>query len=265
MPKASEIGNFVSTELSGWGRDFCVAAVFLTRLPLPQIKGAEKKGRLGAAGRAFPLVGALVGLIAGASLMAAAALGLHPLASAFIALGVSVLITGALHEDGLADVADGFGGGATEAAKLKLMRDSRIGTFGVLAVIFSVGIRAGVLGGLAGPGVAASALIAAAALSRGLLPAALYHMAPARKSGLAVKAGPPDQEGWVKALLLGGLLGFLFLGPWGGMLALLGGAVAAGFVAWLAQRQVGGVTGDVLGAQQQAAETAVLIAAAVAL
>ena len=265
MPKGSETGNFVSTELSGWGRDFCVAAVFLTRLPFPQVKGAEKKGRLGAAGRAFPLVGALVGLIAGASLMAAAALGLHPLACAFVARAASALVTGALHEDGLADVADGFGGGATPAAKLKLMRDSRIGTFGVLAVIFSVGIRAGVLGGLAGSGVAASALIAAAALSRGLLPAALYYMAPARKSGLAVKAGPPDQEGWVKALLLGGLLGFLFLGPWGGLLALLGGAGAAGFVAWLANRQVGGVTGDVLGAQQQAAEVAVLIAAAAAL
>lgn len=265
MPKGSNIGTFLKTELSGWGRDCCVAGMFLTRLPFPQVKGAEKKGRLGAAGRAFPLVGALVGLIAGASLMAAAALGLHPLACAFVALVASALVTGALHEDGLADVADGFGGGGTEAAKLKLMRDSRIGTFGVLAVIFSVGIRAGVLGGLSGPGVAATALIAAAALSRGLLPAALYTMAPARKSGLAVKAGRPDQEGMLKALLLGGLAGFLFLGPWGGLLALVAGAGAAGFVAWLANRQIGGVTGDVLGAQQQAAEIAVLIAAAAAL
>ena len=265
MPKGSEIGTFLKTELAGWGRDCCVAGMFLTQLPFPPVKGAEKKGRLGAAGRAFPLVGALVGLIAGAALMAAAALNLHPLACAFVALAVAALVTGALHEDGLADVADGFGGGGTEAAKLKLMRDSRIGTFGVLAVIFSVGIRAGVLGGLPGPGMAAAALIAAAALSRGLLPAALYYMTPARKSGLAVKAGPPDQEGWVKAALLGGLAGFLFLGPWGGLLALLAAFAAAGFVAWLANRQIGGVTGDVLGAQQQAAEVAVLIAAAAAL
>ena len=134
------------------------------------------------------------------------AIRLHPLACALIALAVSALVTGALHEDGLADVADGFGGGGNKAARLKIMRDSRIGTFGVLAVLFSVGIRAGIVAGLPGPGLGAAALIAAAALSRGFLPAAMHFMAPARKSGLAAKAGKPDREGWIKGLALGALL-----------------------------------------------------------
>jgi len=260
-----DIKETLSGELAGWGRDCCVSGMFLTRLPFPGVKGSGKKDRLAKASRAFPLVGVVIGGIAGAALLIAAGLGLHPLACVFIALGASALATGALHEDGLADVADGFGGGGSKTAKLKIMHDSTVGTYGVLAVIFSVGIRAAVLGGLPGPGMAAAALVAAAALSRGLLPAAMHFLEPARKSGLAAKAGTPDQEAWVKGLALGALMAFLFLGPWGGLLALASGVAAASLVAWVALRQIGGITGDVLGAQQQMAETAVLIAAAAAL
>jgi adenosylcobinamide-GDP ribazoletransferase len=263
--KGTEIRNFLSTELNGWGRDCAVAGVFLTRLPFPLIKDGDKKGRLAAAMRAFPVIGAVVGAIAGAALMISAALGLHPLACALIGLATAAWVTGALHEDGLADVADGLGGGDTADKKLKIMRDSRIGAFGVLAVVFSVGIRAAVLGGVPGPGLAAAALVAAAALSRGLLPVTMHVWKPARKTGLAARAGTPDQEGWAKAWLLGGLIGFLFLGPWGGLLALLAGVLAAGFIAWLCHGQIGGYSGDTLGAQQQAAEAAILIAAAAAL
>ncbi|NQV84649.1 MAG: adenosylcobinamide-GDP ribazoletransferase [Rhodospirillales bacterium] len=262
MYKWDEIREFVSAELNGWGRDCAVAGMFLTRLPFPLIKGAEKKGRLAAAARAFPVIGVVVGGGAGAALMVAAALGLHPLACALIGLAASTWVTGALHEDGLADVADGLGGGDSVEKKLGIMRDSRLGTFGVLAVVFSVGIRAAILGGVPGPGLAAVALVAAAALSRGLLPVTMHLLKPARKSGLGVRAGSPDQDGWVKAWLLGALIGFLLLGPWGGLLALFGGVAAAGFVAWLCHHQIGGYTGDVLGAQQQAAEIAILIAAA---
>ncbi len=270
MYRWGEIRDFFSTELKGWGRDCALAGLFLTRLPFPLIKGGDKKGRLAVAARAFPLIGVVVGAVAGAVLMASAALGLHPLACALIGLAAAAWATGALHEDGLADVADGLGGGDTADKKLKIMRDSRIGAFGVLAVVFSVGIRAAVLGGVVGPGLAgsglaAAALVAAAALSRGLLPVTMHLLKPARKSGLGARAGSPDQEGWVKAGLLGALIGFLFLGPWGGLLALLAGVAAAGFVAWLCHHQVGGYTGDVLGAEQQAAETAILIAAATAL
>lgn len=265
MAEWDKTRNILSEQLVRWWRDCCVAGGFLTRLPFPAQKDGAKKGALAGSSRAFPLVGAFVGVIAGFALMMAAGLDLHPLACAFVALTVSALVTGALHEDGLADVADGFGGGETKTKKLKIMKDSRIGVFGVLAVVFSVGVRAGILGGLPGPGMAAAALIAAAALSRGLLPAVLAMTDPARKSGLGFQAGTPDQESWVTALVLGGLLGFLFLGPGGGLMALVFGAVGVAFVAWLAERQIGGFTGDVLGAQQQAAEIAVLAAAAAAL
>jgi len=87
-------------------------------------------------------------------------------------------------------------------------------------------------------------------------------MAPARKSGLAVKAGAPDQESWVTAAVMAALLAFLFLGPLGGLMAIAAAVIAVAAVLWLADRQIGGVTGDVLGAQQQTAEAAVLIAAA---
>jgi adenosylcobinamide-GDP ribazoletransferase len=261
----NEVRDFFLTEVTDWGRDCAVAGMFLTRLPFPLVKNGAQKGPLAKSMRAFPLIGVLVGLIAGLVLMIMAAFGLGPLGSAFVGLASGVLVTGALHEDGLADVADGFGGGNTVEKKLKIMRDSRIGAYGVLAVVFSVGIRAAALGGIAAPELAAAIMVAAAALSRGLLPATMYMLKPARKSGLAQRAGSPDQEGWFKALLLGILIGFLFLGPLGGLLALIAGASAASFVAWFCHQQIGGYTGDTLGAGQQSAEVSILIAVAAAL
>ena len=261
----SETRDFFLTELGNWGRDCAVAGMFLTRLPFPFVKNGDKKGRLAVSMRSFPLIGVLVGSIAGLVLMSMAALGLAPLASAFVGLAAGILVTGALHEDGLSDVADGLGGGNTVEKKLKIMRDSRIGAYGVLAVVFSVGIRATVLGGLAAPELAAAVMVAAAALSRGLLPVTIYMMKPARKSGLAERAGSPDQEGWIKALLLGSLIGFFFLGPLGGLLALLAGAATAGFVSWFCHKQIGGYTGDTLGAVQQSSEVSILIAVAAVL
>ena len=107
----------------------------------------------------------------------------------------------------------GFGGGASEAQKLKIMKDARLGVYGVLALVFSVGLRAGALATFATPEAAALALVAAASLSRGVLPASMHFLPAVRKTGLAHKAGRPDQESWVTALALGGLFAFLFLGP----------------------------------------------------
>ncbi|MBI1986253.1 MAG: adenosylcobinamide-GDP ribazoletransferase [Rhodospirillales bacterium] len=262
MPSGPEFQEFAKRQLSGWWHDMAVAGGFLTRLPFPVPAGAGRKGALAQASRAFPLVGLVVGAAGAVAMLAAAGLGLSQLACAFLGLALMALITGALHEDGLADVADGFGGGATPAAKIKIMRDSRTGVYGMLAVVFSVGLRAGVLGGFGKPEIAAAALVAAACLSRGLLPVAMHFLDPASKSGLARNAGRPDQEAWVTALVLGGLFAFLFLGPLGGLVAIMFGVIGAAMVAWLAFSQIGGVTGDVLGAQQQVAEVAILIAAA---
>jgi len=265
MTKLDDTGNFIITQLSGWWRDCCVVGAFLTRLPFPSVTGGGKKGELMSSARAFPVIGVMVGCLSGGALMLAANLDLHPLACAFIGLAVAALATGALHEDGLADFADGLGGGKNKTEKLKVMQDMRIGAFGVLALVFSVAIRAAILGGLPGPGMAAVALIAAAGLSRGLLPGVMGLMTPARKSGLAASAGEPDDEGWVTALVLGLLVAFLLIGFWGGLTALVGGIIAVAAIGLLAERHIGGVTGDVLGAQQQLAEVAILVAAVAAL
>ena len=252
---------FVSETLAGWWRDTRLAAAFLTRLPLgPESTDTERD--LAGAARAFPIVGAAVGVAAGAGLVVSSWLGLHPLACALVALAVAALATGALHEDGLADVADGFGGGRTRAAKLKIMRDSRIGAYGVMALIFSVGLRAAALAGLPGSGWAALALMAAGAASRAVLPMVMHRLEPARRDGLAVGAGRPPREAALTATLLGAALVLLFLGPAAGAAVVIAAAAAAALMAAQARRQVGGSTGDVLGAVQQVAETAALLAAA---
>ena len=252
--------------LNGWWRDTRVALAFLTRLPIPvPPEEVTAKDALAKASRAFPLVGLAVGLAAGAVVLLGFWLQLGPLASALFGLATATLLTGALHEDGLADVADGFGGGVTPADKMAIMRDSRIGTFGVLAVVFSVGLRAAVLSGLfftAGP--VAAALVAAAIFSRGVLPMVMHRLDLARDDGLAHDAGHPSKTDALIALVLGGLLAFLFLDFLVGIAAVVAGSAAAAGFAWHARRQIGGYTGDVLGATQQITELAVIVAVAVA-
>lgn len=261
IDQPSDSATPISARLfSGWGRDILIANGFLTRLPFQPVGGVAPGG-LARAGRAFPIIGLIVGLIAGAGLMAAAELNLHPLACALIGLAVAAVVTGGLHEDGLADVADGFGGGQDREAKLRIMRDSRIGAFGVLALIFSVGIRAAVLGGLPGPGLAAASLAGAAILSRAVLPAFMHRTPLARSDGLASEAGTPDLETAAIALGLGALGAVVFLGFGAAAFAVISVLGIAAAVAWFAGRQIGGYTGDVLGAAQQGAEMAVLIVA----
>jgi adenosylcobinamide-GDP ribazoletransferase len=248
-----------------WWRDLRTAAGFLTLLPgRPSGEGARQDaafsdGFLGGAVAMFPLVGAAVGVAAGTVLLFAHALGLPPLVAAFLALAALVLLTGALHEDGLGDVADGFGGGRTTGDKLRIMRDSRVGTYGVIAVVFSLGLRVAAVAAL--PAVlGAVAIIAAAALSRAMLPAILRWLPPARPAGMGAEAGRPRVQAVVAAAIIGGLVALITLGPVIALAAATLAAVGAAAVALLAWRQIGGHTGDVCGAAQQAAEVAALLA-----
>jgi adenosylcobinamide-GDP ribazoletransferase len=246
--------------VTDWFRDIAVAGLFLTRLPF-RPKGEVGSGELADAGRVYPLIGLLVGVVAGGTLMLAAELDLHPLACAFIGLAAGALVTGGLHEDGLADVADGFGGGYDRQRKMQIMRDSRIGAFGVLALIFSISIRASIVSGLPGPGMAAVALLAGAVLSRAVLPAVMVFLPLARTDGLAATAGRATAQ----TMALAFCLGLIITWPLLGFLTAVGAGLAALFAAavmgMVAQRQIGGYTGDVLGATQQLAEIAVLIIA----
>lgn len=240
-------------------RDIRVATTFLTRIPTGWIDGLRTSDLAGAAW-AFPLIGVAVGGIAGGALYLAAAGNVHPLACALIALAAQALITGALHEDGLADTADALGA-ADRTRALEIMRDSRIGSYGVLALIFSVGIRAAALAGIPGPGLAWLAMIVAAALSRGFLPLIMHTLPPARTDGLAQGAGAPTRRGGLLALGLG-LAVLVAVAPVTVALAALALAVPAAALIYIwARRRLGGHTGDVLGAIQQVMETAVLIAA----
>jgi len=225
---------------------------------MPVGHGARPYGDLAQAARAFPLVGLAVGGLAGGVMWLAAGTALGPLACALIGLAAAAWLTGALHEDGLADVADAMGGGSRER-RLEIMRDSRIGTYGVVALILAVGLKAAVLSGLPGPGVAWAAFAAAHALSRAVMAPCMAWMAPARTDGLGHGAGRVDGPGMVQALALGGLAALVLLGWQAGLAAIAAAAAAAWVVARLARRRFGGYTGDVLGTVQQAAEVSVLI------
>ncbi len=245
--------------ISGWPRDIARAAAFLTRLPITA--DFAHAADLANAARAFPLIGALVGAAGGGMLWGAAQFGLPPLVCALLALAIAALLTGALHEDGLADVADGFGGGADRDAKLRIMRDSRIGAYGVLALLLVVGLKAGALAGVQGPGWAALALIAAHSWARGLMAFSMHAMAPARDDGLGAGAGRPDRVTALTALSLGAIAPLAIFGIEAGLIMLALGAAVAWAIAVFARRQIGGATGDVYGTIEQAGETAVLLVA----
>jgi len=229
--------------------DFWLAIGFFTRLPTPVLHGEIDMARaMGAA----PLIGAGIGLLAAAVFSGAQQIGLPVLAAALIAIGFTVALTGALHEDGLADCADGLGGRNPDA-KLAIMKDSRIGSYGALALIIAIGLRASALA--AAPD-ATAALIAAHAAARGGFAAALRYAPSARPGGLAAVVGQPELATVIIALTLGS--GFLL---WFGGLTATFAALATGCaVLWFAHRQIGGITGDVLGAQAVLIEIAVLLA-----
>jgi adenosylcobinamide-GDP ribazoletransferase len=245
-------------------RYFLIALQFLTRLPIPaRLQTTWGMPDLRDSVYMFPLVGVVVGL--GGSLVYAGAVfcNLPPVIAAILAVATQVLMTGALHEDGLADVCDGFGGGRTREEKLAIMRDSRLGTYGALGLILSLALRIAAIAHLADPMIVTSALIAAAALSRAAMPVAMWLLPQARAEGLAASAGRPQRGRALLGVGLGVVVSFLCL-P-----VMVAGAVIAASVAvgalslGIAQRQIGGVTGDVLGGILQLVEatsTVILLA-----
>lgn len=243
------------------------AAGFLTRLPVG--KGALRPAILAQGAWAFPVVGAGVGLVAGVVFATVVMAGAPPMVAGFAAVLTSILLSGGLHEDGLADTIDGLAGGSDRAESLAIMRDSRIGAMGTLALVFSVGVRVAALAAVAAavPNLAPLALIAAGALGRACLPPILRLEPKARADGLAVAAGTPSGEGAAAAIGIGVLAAALALAPISATafaLSVAGAAVGAAVMSNIATRRLGGVTGDVLGAVEQVAEAAALVALAAA-
>ena len=244
----------------GLWRELKLCLGLSTRVPV-RIEMPVPPSAVARASRWFPLVGALVGAVSAGVLALGALLGLPDLATALITIGVIILLTGAIHEDGLADVADGFGGGFDRPSRLEIMRDSRVGAYGVIALVLSIGLKAALLAALLGAGleIAAFAAIVAAVVSR-LTPVLLMRcLAAARREGMVVAAGMPDAASVRIAWGLS-LASLLLLPSLPAMLATVGAVlvVFAGLGA-LAARRIGGQTGDVLGAGQQVTELLVLL------
>ena len=253
---------------------FMTAVQFLTRLPTPEIKAFESSW-LARSARYFPLVGLLVGAIntaawwlASRRLPASVAVGLS--------LAVSLLATGAFHEDGFADACDGFGGGASAERVLSIMKDSRVGAFGAIGIVMLLGLKWATLVGISEPdaGVAlfAPLVIGAHVMSRWCAGALMWSLPYVRpevgSKSRQVAQGFTAREWWV-----GGLMALAAFAPVAAacvrergaivLWALLAGAASAAAAAWAAagyfRRRIGGHTGDCLGAAQQMCELCFLL------
>ncbi|MDA4844355.1 adenosylcobinamide-GDP ribazoletransferase [Hoeflea poritis] len=242
------------------------AVSFLSRLPAPDRFFPEDAVPAAQSARTYPLAGVIVALPAAALLFLLLSIGLDALFASALAVAVQVLTTGALHEDGLADCADGFGGGRDRDRVLAIMKDSSIGAYGCLAVVFSLLLRVAGVAAIASAThalPAALALIAVAVVSRTAM-VWHWHVLPAAKpDGVAASAGQPDSEAagfaMVAGALLGGLLSLPAAGIGGAITALLLAAIlCSGFVR-MTSRRIHGHTGDTIGATQQICEIVSLL------
>ncbi len=236
--------------------DIVVCLGFYTRLPAP----LESPRNFADAQWAAPVAGLVVGVIGWLVFFLADIAALPVTVAAGLSIAATIALTGALHEDGLSDMADGFGGGRTRERKLEIMRDSRIGTFGTAALILSILLRWAALVALATPFLVFCALVASHAAARAMMPIFMRLVAPARGDGLSANAGAiPDSSALLAGLIGGAAL--LVLGICGAIVSMAALAALFFLCRRLCERQIGGQTGDVLGAVEQLSEITVLLVA----
>lgn len=242
---------------------------FYSRLPIPAVSADDRPEAMPQFDRAvvvLPIAGLIIAAPAAIVLGGSHGLGLPALLCAVMALAVLIVTTGALHEDGLADTADGFGGGRDKARKLEIMKDSRLGSYGASALMVSLLARTVALAALldlVGPVWAIGIFATVAGLSRVAAMAVLSRLPPARMDGAGHAAGllPLRTVAW--GIGLGAVLFAATAGPaisFGNVFVAFGLLfVAVGLVIRLADRHIGGQTGDVVGTAQQAGELALLV------
>jgi adenosylcobinamide-GDP ribazoletransferase len=235
--------------------------LFSTRIPFARLAPASGAD-LERAVWALPLAGLIVGCVAALVYALAHRLGVPAWPAAALAVAAGMALTGALHEDGLADTIDGFGGGNTRERKLDIMRDSRIGVYGVCALAVTILIRAGAVASFDDAGLAAWALIAAHGAGRATMPVLMFFVPPARADGLSFAAGRPALEQAIAAAVLGILILVICLGFEAALVAAVLLAIAVALIARLSVAQIDGQTGDVLGALEQVSEIVILLVAA---
>jgi adenosylcobinamide-GDP ribazoletransferase len=237
-------------------RDILSAFALLSRLPLPnhQATGA-------ASAWAWPLVGAVLGAFGAALASGALWLGVTPGVTAVLVLALSAMLSGGLHEDGLSDTADGLYGGWSKVRRLEIMKDSRVGSYGVLALVLVTLARWSALTAVLVYGQNGgdhwAALIATGALSRAPMALLMALLPNARGEGLSHATGRPSAATAVVALALAAGIAVALTG-WTAVSLVFAALTAGILLAFLALRKIGGQTGDILGASQQLAEVACL-------
>lgn len=241
------------------GSDPATALALLSRIP---IKARFERGARAA--WAYPLAGAAVAIWAIILAAGAWALGAHPWALALGVMGAMILATGAMHEDGLADCADGFWGGWERTRRLDIMKDSAIGTYGVLALLLVLAAEFAALSALFTGAFwpAAGMILAAAMLSRAGMVLGMAAMKHARDTGLAHQTGRPTPRTAALATVIALMASALTAGLGTTVILAFVTCVLAATLALLAHRKIGGQTGDVLGMIQKTSYVAMVVVAA---
>ncbi len=249
--------------------EFAAQVRFFSRLPLPRLGPADDPAApppFARALRLLPFAGVAIAAPAALVVALAGLTELSSLAIAALAVVVTTIVTGAFHEDGLADVADGFGGGFSVERRLEIMKDSRIGAFGGIALAAQFVLRTVLIGDLIdgiGAGETALVLLGVAALARSASLVLMVALPPARADGLGRAAGRPEPGALAAALVVGGAffvaVTVVPVGAFGVATGLVAAAAAAAGLAGLAKAKIGGFTGDVVGAGTLVVEIALLV------
>ncbi len=244
--------------------ELLVSLKFLTRIPIPFSKTVSPVPLVQAM-RQFGLAGGLIGALTGLALKAIGLLHMPLLMTASFAVLFGLLISGAFHEDGLADTADGLAGGQSRERRLEIMRDSRIGTFGAAALMLALMCRAGAYIGLLNLIYWQAILILAAcgAFSRAMVVDLMWATRPARADGLSNSAGRPSRNTALFAIVTAGAIALwagAYIAPMAGIEAVGVALLVTAAMRWLSTRLIGGQTGDICGATQVLCELGMLAA-----
>ena len=239
--------------------DFWRALALLSRVPVMGIDDFRAT-LIARSVWSWPLVGLLLAGFAVLPAMLVYELTGNILIFAIVALAAMVLLTGCMHEDGMADCADGFGGGFERARKLEIMRDSHIGTYGVVVLILCFGLRLVLLSAAGNAGQAVTLFLILAVTSRAAMPVVMHILPPARDNGLGKGAGHPKLIAVGIGVAIAAVVSVILSGVIATAVIAAGAMLAIALVVAVAKWQIGGQTGDVLGAAQLTTELFVGVA-----
>jgi adenosylcobinamide-GDP ribazoletransferase len=232
------------------------AVGFLTRIPMGDTGAADPN----VTRNWFPIVGLAIGAVVGGTFAGASWL-MGGTVGAVVAVAVGAMVTGAFHHDGLADVADAFGGGWNPEQRLAILKDSRHGTYGVMALVLATAAQVAGLAAL-GPLRGFLALVCAHGLGRAGAVALMLFMRPARVDGLAVEYHPTHHRGGALATCVVTVIAAALCFRQASIIVVPIAAAGTAAVGWLSHRKIGGIVGDALGATEQIVETLILLTAA---